>query len=117
MALIAKTGLKGNRSKPTLTAGFYVLKHTKMPAVLLELGFMDSSTDVPIILTNAYAQKCARAIVEVLVKRGGLTKKADATKSENLYRVQLGAYANKENAEALAKELKVKGYPVHITKA
>ena len=115
MALIAKTGLKGNRSKPTLTAGFYVLKHTKMPAVLLELGFMDSSTDVPIILTNNYAQKCARAIVEVLAKRGGLTKKKKAEAA--VYKVQLGAFSSRERAETLAKELTSKGYPVYITKA
>ena len=116
MALIAKTGLKGNRSKPTLTAGFYVLRYTKMPAVLLELGFMDSSTDVPIILTNAYAQKCAKAIVEVLVKRGGLKKKAK-TEEATLYRVQVGAFSNKENAEKLLAQLKAKGYPGYIVKA
>lgn len=33
---------------------------------------------------------------------------------DNLYRVQVGAFANKENAEALAKELKAKGYPIYI---
>lgn len=74
-ALIKHTGLKGNRSQPKATANFYVLKHTKMPATLLELGFMDSSSDAPVILTDSYAQKCARAIVEVLAKRGKLTKK------------------------------------------
>jgi hypothetical protein len=46
-----------------------------MPAVLLELGFMDSKTDVPVILTEDYADKCATAIVEVVVKRGNLKKK------------------------------------------
>lgn len=116
LALIAKTGLKGNRSNPTLTGGFYVLRYTNMPAVLLELGFMDSKTDVPIILTNDYAQKCARAIVDVLVKRGGLTKKAVSTDSDTMYRVQLGAFSSKANAEALAKELKAKGYPVYIVR-
>lgn len=79
-ALIAKTGLKGNRATPLAVSNLYVLVYTKMPAVLLELGFMDSSTDVPIILTDDYAQKCAEAIVEVLVKRGGLTKKVTEDK-------------------------------------
>lgn len=74
-ALIAYTGLIGNRAQPKLEAGFYVIKYTSAPAVLLELGFMDSSTDVPVILTAEYAQKCARAIVDVLVARGGLTVK------------------------------------------
>lgn len=75
-ALIRHTGLKGNRSEPKTTANFYVLRCTTMPAVLLECGFMDSTTDVPVILTEAFADQCAAAIVEVLAARGGLTKKA-----------------------------------------
>lgn len=80
-ALIAKTGLKGNRSSPVQTANFYTLRNTSMPAVLLELGFMDSTVDAPIILTEEYTDKCAAAIVEVMVKRGGLKKKATAASS------------------------------------
>lgn len=74
-ALIAHTGLKGNRADPMAESALYVLRNTKMPAVLLELGFMDSTVDALIILTEAYAEQCADAIVEVLVKRGGLTKR------------------------------------------
>ena len=114
-ALIQHTGLKGNRAWPRLTENYHVLRESKMPAVLLELGFMDSKTDVPIILTDEYAQKCADAIVEVLVKRGGLTKKADA--STALSRVQVGAFSNKANAEKLAAELKSKGYQTYIVKS
>lgn len=77
-ALIAATSLKGNRSEPLKKANFYTLRETKMPAVLLELGFMDSKTDAPIILTEEFADKCAAAIVEVMVKRGGLKKKPEA---------------------------------------
>ena len=36
------------------------------------------------------------------------------SKEGNLYRVQVGAFSNKANAERLAKELKDKGYPVFI---
>lgn len=76
--LIEHTGLKGNRANPKATSDLYVLRKTKMPAVLLELGFMDSATDVPIILTDAYARSCAVAIVGVLVRNGGLTPKPTA---------------------------------------
>ena len=74
-ALIAKTGLKGNRATPMAKANLHECRETKMPAVLLELGFMDSKTDVPIILTDAFAKKCAEACVEVIVNRAKLTKK------------------------------------------
>lgn len=77
--LIKYTGLKGNRATPLNQANLHEVRETKMPAVLLELGFMDSVTDVPIILSEDYADKCAAAIVEVIVAKGGLTKKAAAT--------------------------------------
>ena len=111
-ALIKHTGLKGNRSAPKAEGNYYVLKNTTMPAVLLELGFMDSKTDVPIILTENYAQRCAEAIVEVIVKRGKLTKKP-----ESLYKVQVGAFSKVENANRLKAELTTKGYEAFITKA
>lgn len=114
-ALIAETGLKGNRANPKTTSNLHVLRESKMPAVLLELGFMDSSTDVPIILSDKYAQGCAWAIVKVLVERGKLTKKA--VKNDSLYRVQLGAFGNKANANKLQKELEAKGYSAYIVKA
>ena len=113
--LIAKTGLKGDRAQPKLTANFYVLKHTIMPAVLLELGFMDSRRDVPVILTDSFAKNCAKAIVEVIVKRGGLKKKSKPDDSV-IYRVQLGAFTKKENAEKLLEQLKEKGYSAYVVR-
>ena len=73
--LIEHTGLKGNRSNPLQKQSLHEVRYSKMPAVLLECGFMDSSTDVPIILTDEYAEKVATACVEVLADKGGLTKK------------------------------------------
>ena len=104
-ALIAATGLKGNRATPLAKMNLHEVRETKMPAVLLELGFMDSSTDVPIILSEKFADQCAEAIVSVLVKRGKLEKKPVASNtSDSLYRVfnadgkQVGAYSVEANA-------------------
>lgn len=80
-ALIRHTGLKGNRADGTAESNHYVTKHTSMPAVLLELGFMDSSTDVPIILTDAFAESCANAIVEVIVQQESLVPKTTVPES------------------------------------
>ena len=41
-------------------------------------------------------------------------RKVEVVVSDNLYRVQVGAFNDKKNAERLAKELKDKGYPVYI---
>lgn len=109
-ALIKHTGLKGNRAQPLASANLEECRKTSMPAVLLELGFMDSKTDTPIILTDEYATKCAEAIVEVLVKRGNLVKKPENNKVKTLYRVQVGAYSDRANAEVVQKKLKVAGF-------
>ena len=77
-ALIAHTGLRGNRSQPIRTADLGECRQTRMPAVLLECGFMDSTADTPIILTDQFAQSVATACVEVIAARAGLTKKPSA---------------------------------------
>lgn len=82
-SLIKHTGLKGNRSEPLAKMNLHEVRETKMPAVLLELGFMDNAKDVPVILSEGFADKCATAIVEVLAQKGGLKKK---TQAENKHR-------------------------------
>ena len=74
-ALIEETGLKGNRSKPLDEQNLYVCRKTTMPSVLVELGFMDSTTDVPIILTEKFADEAAEGLVKALVKIGNLKEK------------------------------------------
>lgn len=69
---VYRTGLSGNRSAPRQSYDYYVLKHTKMPAVLIECGFMDSSADVPVILSEAHAEEIARGITDALVEVLGL---------------------------------------------
>ena len=76
-SLIKHTGLKGNRSQPLASADLHECRETNMPAVLIENGFMDSTTDTPVILTEDFAEKSAEAIVEVLAEKGGLKKGAD----------------------------------------
>lgn len=119
-ALIAATGLKGNRSTPMPKMNLHEVRETKMPAVLLELGFMDSTTDVPVILTEKFADQCAAAIVKVLVERGGLKQKAveqpkpAVQETGKIYRVQVGAYSVKANAEDVVKKLKAAGFDAVI---
>ena len=68
-------GLKGNRAEPQKAANFGELRQTNMPAVLLECGFMDSTTDTPIILTEAFADNIARAAAEVIIEKSGAKRK------------------------------------------
>lgn len=97
-ALIEETGLKGNRATPLAKANFAECRLTKMPAVLGELGFMDGPKDVPVILTEEYAEACARAYVKVMVKRGNLKKKVVEKPKEEA--VQPDAVAPEEETTA-----------------
>ena len=81
-ACIAAGGLKGNRWDATLAEDFYVLKYTNMPAVLMEYGFMDSTTDVPVILQETYAKAMGYATMEGIAKAAGLRKKNEPSKNE-----------------------------------
>ena len=80
--IIAETGLIGNRSTKVKKKGYDVLKQTNMPAFLLENGFMDSKTDVPIILSETHAKKTAKGLVDFLVSQFDLTLKEGATVEE-----------------------------------
>lgn len=74
-ACIAAGGLKGNRAEPKKAYGYYVLRQTVAPAVLMEYGFMDSKTDAPVILTQAYARLVAFGTMAGIAKVAGLQKK------------------------------------------
>ena len=75
-SILAETGLKGNRVSPLLeSTNLVVLKQTKMPAVLIEHGFMDSPTDMKIITQKDFAKKSATGILNWLVKHYKLEKK------------------------------------------
>lgn len=109
--IIKYTGLKGNRATPLAKKNLHECRESKMPCVLLECGFMDSKVDTPIILTEDFAEKVATACVEVLVEKGKLKKKVTAPADNGkLYRVQVGAYSVKANAEDIVKKLKADGY-------
>lgn len=81
--LLEKTGLKGNRSNGKRKANLHECRESKMPCVLIECGYMDSKTDVPIILSDDFAAKVAEACVEVIVKKAALKEKSNSVSYEN----------------------------------
>ena len=86
-----------------------------MIAVLAEHGFMDSTTDTPIILTDDYAEKMANGWIAFFEQYLGITKiKKEEQVTGKLYYVQVGAFRSKENADALVAELAGKGYSAII---
>lgn len=102
---------KGVIERPNLV----VLKRTKMPAVLIEAGFIDNDNDNELFdeKFNELAQAIADGIIETI---GPQCKDGnnDVNNNRRLYRVQVGAYNSKENADDLLNELKDGGYPAYI---
>ena len=92
-SLIEYTSLKGNRSNGLRTKNLHELRESKMPAVLIECGFMDSVTDVPIILSDVFAENVAKACVEVIVSKGNSVLK-ESVKSNAVLEWQNAAIAD-----------------------
>lgn len=76
-AVVSRTGLVGNRAAHMAESGLYVLRRTKMPAILIECGFMDSSTDVPVILGPYFGSQVADGLLAALVEVFGLKEKKE----------------------------------------
>lgn len=76
-AVVSRTGLVGNRATPMMERGLYVLRRTKMPAILIECGFMDSKTDVPVILGPYFAEQVADGLLAAMVEVFNLTERKE----------------------------------------
>lgn len=70
--LVKYTGLKGRGVKK---ANFQVINQNKIPAILVEGGFMDSTIDYKVITSEEGQNNYARAVAEGLIEFLGLQKK------------------------------------------
>ena len=113
-------GTKYGIRKDTDISGYslYVLSKTKMPAILNEYGFMDNIEDVKRMVTDKFSTDCAENTLKGVCKTLGVVYKAPTTNSptdkvetpkNGFYRVLVGSYSNKTNAENKIEELKKKG--------
>ena len=91
---VEAVGEFGNRSDSMPKQNLHVLRETNMPAVLIECGFMDSKTDVPLILSESFAEKAAQGLTNALVEIGKLKKKEEAEVEEKFVDIK-GHYAEK----------------------
>lgn len=107
------------RDRGKKRANYAVLRETKMPAILTENLFIDNAGDAAKLKSDEFLSQIARGHVEGIAKAFGLKKKVTPQPQQNvsdgkLYRVQVGSFSDRKNAERLAEELKKKGYPAVI---
>ena len=87
------------------------IRETSCPAVIVECAFVDNAQDLKILATESDRQKVGRAIAKGIVKTLGVE-----IQGERLYRVQVGAYLLKSNAEDMQKKIKAVGFDAFIVK-
>lgn len=100
---------RGVKLRPDLA----VLRLTTMPAVLTEGAFVDNKKDIQDWNDDAELKKLGIAYAEATAEYLKLEKK---TKATELYRVQVGAYSKKANADNMMKKLKAAGFDGIIVK-
>lgn len=122
---ISALGFKNRGVK--VNGNLYVLRKTTAPAVLVECCFIDDKDDVALydsvsmasaIVYGITGQKCQESNKPADAGKEASTTPADtaATEQKVIYRVQVGAYSVRSNAEAMQKRLKAAGFDNFMVK-
>lgn len=106
------------------TANYHVLRETRCPAVLIEIGFIDNSLDNNIF--DSKRNEIIREIVKAILAQLGINykenksnevtthQKQQVASGQTLYRVMAGSYSVRENAENQVQKLKAAGFDACI---
>jgi N-acetylmuramoyl-L-alanine amidase len=95
-------------------ANFHVLRETKMPALLVEILFIDNDRDLALLTNSVFRNDAARFLAEGVAKALSLPKKTGIP-GKQLFKVIAGSFAERKNAEERIAELKQKSYSAFIT--
>ncbi|SKA92264.1 N-acetylmuramoyl-L-alanine amidase [Clostridium sp. USBA 49] len=100
---------------------FHVLRETKAPAVLIEIGFIDNTGDNN--LFDAKRNEIIKAIAKAILSQIGINyvetspqtaETPQISNGQTLYRVMAGSYSVRENAENQVQKLKAAGFDATI---
>jgi N-acetylmuramoyl-L-alanine amidase len=97
----------------------YITRVPACPAVLIEYLFVTNPTDAALLKKSTVLKELGRLTAVGIAKALGLKKKKTAPSKSPapdgiLYRVQVGAYTQKANAEAMVARLKKAGFDAII---
>jgi N-acetylmuramoyl-L-alanine amidase len=109
--LRAMGGSVSDRGKKS--ANFHMLRESKMKAVLTENLFISNSADANLLKDDDFLDKIATGHVNGLKSFLGLKRierPPQPKEPEKLWKVQVGAFADEDNAQALANDLRKQGY-------
>ena len=87
------------------------IRQTSAPSVIVECAFVDNASDLEILASESRRQDMGVAIAKGILKTLGVEIHGD-----RLYRVQVGAYLVKANAEDMQRKIKAVGFDAFIVK-
>ena len=100
--VVNANGLKGNRSTPVKqTTELYEVAVPEADSILLENGFMDSTVDTPIILTDEFAQRSAQGLADFFINYWNLELISGGNASDLLAEIE----SIRNNIRALEDEM------------
>lgn len=94
----------GLRNRGKKRANFYVLRETKMPAILTENGFIDSAQDRKFLQSNRWMKKVAQGYAK------GIIKAFQQNQTSTKYYVITGSFKRLNNAKQQVNRLKKYGF-------
>jgi N-acetylmuramoyl-L-alanine amidase len=106
-------GVNGFDDRGKKQANFAVLRQSAMKAMLTENMFISNAADAALLKSDEFKQKVAQGHINGLEKYLGLKRlerPPESTPDGKLWIVQVGAFEEKKNAEALAADLRKSGY-------
>lgn len=108
----------GLRDRGVRKKNLHVLRETKMPAVLIEGGFMDSRTDIEALRNPLRLKAQGEAIADAVIEYYQLKKKPSSATTlydGKTFRLVTGTFLSKEDAEASADRLRKRhGWTVYV---
>lgn len=105
----------------SVQSGLYEIKSSKAICVYIEVGFHDNPEEAQWIIEHTV--EIAEAIAKGLCNHYGILYVSEdiaeepvesPTEEDPIYRVQVGAFRNRQYAQAMLEELKAKGYDAFI---
>lgn len=98
-------------------ANYHVLRETKAPAVLIEIGFIDNTGDNN--LFDSKRNEIIKGLAKAILAQIGIdyietSAPTQAESGQTLYRVMAGSYSVRENAENQVGKLKAAGFEATI---
>jgi len=110
----------GFTDRGTKEANFHVLRETKSPAILIEMGFIDNAEDNKIF--DCKRNEIVKAIIQAILSQLNIkyidkiviAKPVDKNTNVKLYKVQVGAFSVRSYADRMKLELEKLGYKPFI---